>query len=442
MPATIPSKTGSATSSTTKACEGEIRISGYVWLLPRLVEALVPVLGAGESTIDVCSEAGSSVRSESESWATRSDTVPPLEMCDNSDRWSVEMLVKALIHGLRPAEVPVETRRMRHAESTIDGPLSDVLRECRTPLEHWSVAGSGSPSLETFMTRLTQSSASSPNWTLRSSTIGLGMALVVTSASGQFNEAEAIAFWEVSDESSQHQIDHGPWQELLDSHLSVHSEGPNLFDYAGLNSNMADRRKLGAYLDQLQRLDPRKYSRAEQKAYWINFYNALTVKIVSDHYPVKSIRDIRSKQWLAGLVFPGPWDDTYARVAGQDITLNNIEHGILRPIWVDNRVHYGVNCASYSCPNLLATAFTAENTEELLEAGARAYVNDTRGVDMVDEDFMVVSGIYDWFKEDFGGSEEGVLEHLRLYADGELAESLRKFEGAIDYDYDWNLNAR
>ena len=291
------------------------------------------------------------------------------------------------------------------------------------------------------MRQLTQQSPSPPKWGQRAGTIGLGMALAVTSASAQFNKAELIAFWDASDESNQQQIDHGPWQELLDAYLSSDSEGPNRFDYRGLNSNSADRRKLGTYLNNLQRLDPRKYSRAEQKAYWINFYNALTVKIVSDNFPVESIRDIRSKRWLAGLVFPGPWDDAYGKVAGQDITLNNIEHGILRPIWRDNRVHYGVNCASYSCPNLPTTVFSAENTEELLEAAARAYVNDPRGVDLVDEDFMVLSSVYDWFKEDFGGSEEGILEHLRLYAEGELAESLREFEGAIDYEYDWSLNA-
>ena len=290
------------------------------------------------------------------------------------------------------------------------------------------------------MRPLTQQPSFPQKWR-RTGMIGLGIALAVTSASAQFNDAKLIAIWDASDESNQEQIDHGPWQELLDAHLGADGEGPNRFDYRGLNSNSSDRRKLGAYLNRLQKLDPRKYSRAEQKAYWINLYNALTVKIVSDNYPVESIRDIRSKRWLAGLVFPGPWDDAYAKVAGQDISLNNIEHGILRPIWRDNRVHYGVNCASYSCPDLLTTAFTAGNTEELLDAGARAYVNDRRGVDLVDEDFMVISSVYDWFKEDFGGSEEGILEHLKLYAEGELAEELRDFEGAIDYDYDWSLNA-
>ena len=280
-----------------------------------------------------------------------------------------------------------------------------------------------------------------PAWLARTAVIGVALALTVTAASAQFNKAELIPFWDASDESSDQRVDHGPWQDLLDAHLRADSAGVSRFDYKGLKAASENLKKLGAYLRSLQNLDPRKLSRVEQKAYWLNFYNALTVKIVADNYPVESIRDIRSKRWLAGLVFPGPWDDVYAKVAGQDLTLNNIENGILRPIWDDNRVHYGVNCASFSCPNLASLAFTAENTEGLLESGARAYVNDPRGVDFVDEDFIVISSIYDWFEEDFGGSEEGVMEHLLRYAEDDLLEDLKAFEGAIDYEYDWTLNS-
>ena len=120
-----------------------------------------------------------------------------------------------------------------------------------------------------------------------------------------------------------------------------------------------------------------------------------------------TIRDIHE-----GVVpYTGPWDDVHARVAGEDLTLNHMEHGILRPIWQDERIHYAVNCAAYGCPHLLATAFTADNTEALLDAGARDYVNNPRGVDIVDEDFIVISSIYDWYTEDFGDTEESVKEH-------------------------------
>ena len=262
----------------------------------------------------------------------------------------------------------------------------------------------------------------------------LGAALLAAACGAP--EPEEIAGWDASDETSVERIDHSAWQDILDSHVAADPSGVNLVDYEGLAASAGDTAKLGGYLEFLQELDPRDYNRAEQMAYWINLYNALTVKVVLDGYPVETIRDIHE-----GVVpYTGPWDDLHARVAGEDLTLNHMEHGILRPIWQDRRIHYAVNCAAYGCPHLLDTVFTAANTEELLELGARDYVNNPRGVDVVDEDFVVISSIYDWYAEDFGDTEESVMEHLKEYAQGDLAEFLEGFEGAMEYDYDWSLN--
>ena len=264
----------------------------------------------------------------------------------------------------------------------------------------------------------------------------LGAALVAAACGAP--EPEEIEGWDASDESSTERIDHAAWQDLLDAHVAPDESGVNLVDYEALEADAEDAAKLAGYLDYLQGLDPRDYNRAEQMAYWINFYNALTVKVVLDAYPVDTIRDIHE-----GVVpYTGPWDDVHAHVAGEDLTLNHMEHGILRPIWQDERIHYAVNCAAYGCPHLLGTAFTAANTEQLLDAGARDYVNDPRGVDVVDEDFIVISSIYDWYAEDFGNTEETVMEHLIEYAEDDLAEFLRGFEGALEHDYDWSLNQR
>ena len=247
---------------------------------------------------------------------------------------------------------------------------------------------------------------------------------------------ERIASWDASDESNAERIDHDTWQDLLDAYVSTDSSGVNLVDYAALAANAADAGKLAGYLEYLEGFDPRDYSRAEQMAYWINFYNALTVKVVLDAYPVDTIRDIHE-----GMIpNTGPWEDVHATVAGRDLTLNDMEHGILRPIWRDKRIHYAVNCAAYGCPHLLATAFTAANTETLLEAGARDYVNNARGVDVVDDDFIVISSIYDWYGEDFGDTQASVFEHLGEYADEALAAQIKGFDGAMEYDYDWSLN--
>ena len=245
-----------------------------------------------------------------------------------------------------------------------------------------------------------------------------------------------LEFWNTSDEANTETIDHSAWQSLLTTYLSSHPSGVNRFDYAALKASAEDTAKLAGYLAHLQTHDPRAYARAEQKAYWINFYNALTVQVVVNAYPVDSIRDIH-ESWIP---LSGPWDDVHAQVADQELTLNNIEHGILRPIWRDNRIHYAVNCASYGCPNQSPTVFTAANTEELLDASARAYVNHPRGVDFVDDDFLVISSIYDWYVEDFGGNQASVLAHLIQHAEAGLAARLKDFAGSVDYEYDWSLN--
>ena len=259
------------------------------------------------------------------------------------------------------------------------------------------------------------------------------LALVVSCAGPSTDVA-----WDAHDPANPERLDHGEWQALLDAYLMTEDpSGVHLVDYAKLRANAADRARLGDYIDYLQGLDPRTYAKDVQMAYWINLYNAVTLRVVVDAYPVGSIKEIHE-----GLIpGTGPWRDIHASVAGHALTLDNIEHDILRPIWRDNRIHYGVNCASIGCPNLAAEAYTAENLERLLDQAARDYVNHPRGVTLRADGSAVVSSIYSWYREDFGDSEAGVLEHLRTYAGEDLAERLRGFGKSLDHDYDWSLNA-
>ncbi|MXW56366.1 MAG: DUF547 domain-containing protein [Gemmatimonadales bacterium] len=244
--------------------------------------------------------------------------------------------------------------------------------------------------------------------------------------------------WDEHDPANTARLDHGEWQALLDAYLITDDpSGVTLVDYAKLRANAADRARLAGYIDYLQGLDPRQYAKDVQMAYWINLYNAVTLRVIVDEYPVESIKDIHE-----GLIpATGPWRDIHASVAGHPLTLDNIEHDILRPIWRDARIHYGVNCASIGCPNLAPEPYTAENLERLLDQAARDYVNHPRGVTLRGQASGVVSSIYFWYQEDFGDSEAGVLEHLRKYAEGDLAEQLRDFDGSLDHEYDWSLNA-
>jgi len=240
--------------------------------------------------------------------------------------------------------------------------------------------------------------------------------------------------WEAHDPASRITVDHAVWDRLLRTHVRAHADGVSRFDYAGLQAT--DRAALDGYVAALSATPVSTLNRNEQFAYWINFYNALTIQVVVGHYPVDSIRDIDISP---GLFASGPWGKKLVAVEGETLSLDDIEHRILRPIWRDPRIHYGVNCASIGCPNLIATAYTAENMDSLLTENARAYVNHPRGA-VVEDGALTVSKIYSWFDEDFGGNEAGVIAHLRDYAGPELLARLRDIDDVADYEYDWALN--
>ncbi|HXG28089.1 MAG TPA: DUF547 domain-containing protein [Nevskiales bacterium] len=247
--------------------------------------------------------------------------------------------------------------------------------------------------------------------------------------------AEAWARWAAHDDSATLSLDHGAWDGLLERYVvTTAADGIHRVRYAAFTP--ADKAALADYLQRLQAVRISAYPRAEQKAYWINLYNAATLKLVLDHYPVVSITRINISP---GLFARGPWGKKLLTVEGEAVSLDDIEHRILRPLWQDPLVHYGVNCASLGCPNLAAEAYTAQNTTRLLESGARAYVNHPRGVRVADGRLWV-SSIYVWFMSDFGGSDAGVVMHLRRWADPALAARLRDLRRIDGHDYDWALN--
>ncbi len=215
---------------------------------------------------------------------------------------------------------------------------------------------------------------------------------------------------------------------------AAHPSGIARVRYAAVTA--ADRQVLQDYVTTLQGVSISTYTRNEQQAYWVNLYNAFTVLLILQHGPVASIRDIRLSE---SLFAHGPWETKALRIEGEEVSLDDIEHRILRPIWRDNRLHYALNCASLGCPNLAATAYTPATMESLLEAGARAYINHPRGV-RLERDQLYVASIYVWFQDDFGGTTTGVLEHLQRYAQEPLAGQLRQYRGSLKHTYDWQLN--
>ena len=241
--------------------------------------------------------------------------------------------------------------------------------------------------------------------------------------------------WEAHDPASTQTVDHAPWGKFLKTYVKPGGDGANRVAYGTVNE--ADKKSLHDYLASLRKVNVASLSRNEQLAYWINLYNALTVRVVVHFYPVDSIQDIN----LTGGLFGGggPWDKDLIRIDGEMISLNDIEHRILRPIWRDPRLHYAVNCASVGCPNLAATPYTAETVNAMLNQAASDYVNSPRGVRHT-SDGLVLSKIYAWFSEDFGSSETMVLDHIARHASSDTEVKIMRSTNIAAYEYDWSLN--
>lgn len=274
---------------------------------------------------------------------------------------------------------------------------------------------------------------------IRRKFIALSLIVILSSGFGSIERlfapnSELLPYWETHNTGDTRTIDHDAWDRLLTSYLIVDEIGPNLFRYGDVT--VEDRAALKRYLSFLQAQPVTQFNRSEQFAYWVNFYNALTIDVILDHYPVVSIRDIDTSP---GFLADGPWGKELVVVEGRSLSLNDIEHRILRPIWRDPRIHYVVNCASIGCPDLQPRAYRAGRLEADLDAAARAYVNDPRGVS-VEHEWISVSRIYDWFIGDFGGNEGHVRNHLLKYAAPELAKKIKRHGQLNDVHYDWNLN--
>ncbi len=268
----------------------------------------------------------------------------------------------------------------------------------------------------------------------RRSLILSGALLLVQCEALAAPRAELWPRWQQHDAGTTARIDHAAWERFLRKHLRPGGDGINRLAYGTIGA--ADRDALAFYIDTLAATPISGFAQAEQFAFWINLYNAVTVRTVLAHYPVRSIRDIDISP---GLFAIGPWRKKLVAVEGEALSLDDIEHRILRPIWRDPRIHYAVNCAALGCPNLQPEPFTGANAGLLLEHAAPDYINHRRGA-AVEGGRLVVSSIYDWYQADFSGSERGVIEHLRRYARPPLAQALVGISTISATRYDWALN--
>ena len=227
-------------------------------------------------------------------------------------------------------------------------------------------------------------------------------------------------------ESTSQPVSHELFNQLLQKHVSEDGR----VSYTGF---IADSVKLKAYLKLLSASHPNDtWTEKERLAYWINAYNAFTIQLILNHWPLESIKDIGSRIQLPFI--NSPWDIKFIRIEDMEYDLNNIEHSILRKEFKEPRIHFAIVCASYSCPRLLNQAFVADKLESQLEAQARDFINDPRK-NQLSAKRIGLSKIFSWFQGDF--TDEGsLIQFLNNYANITIAE-----DAEIAYrEYDWQLN--
>lgn len=216
---------------------------------------------------------------------------------------------------------------------------------------------------------------------------------------------------------AQESFDHSIWDRALLLNTTTNGK----VNYDGF---MKDSSLLYSYFAKLSENPPKEtWSINEKLAYWINAYNAYTIKLIIDSYPIKSIKDIDS-----------PWKKEFFKIDGEWYSLNDLEHKILRKL-NDPRIHFAINCASFSCPIVWNKAFTGDNVGEALETLTKKFINDPLR-NKITKDEVKVSKIFLWYKKDFKVDGGNVVDFINKYSDIKIDEQSKK--GYMDYD--WSLN--
>lgn len=221
-------------------------------------------------------------------------------------------------------------------------------------------------------------------------------------------------------------INHERWDQLVKKHV----KDDGFVDYKGF---IRDSVELNRYLDQLSAVHPddKSWSRNEQMAYWINAYNAFTIRLIVRNYPVESIKDIKK-----GIAFVNSvWDIKFIKIQGFTYDLNNIEHNILRPVFKDARVHAAINCASYSCPRLRQEAYTPEKLDSQLEDAMKKFLADPLR-NKITAEKAEISEIFKWFKGDFDRDAGSLITFINKFSAQKITDKTE-----LKYlNYNWTLN--
>ena len=204
--------------------------------------------------------------------------------------------------------------------------------------------------------------------------------------------------------------------------LSRIVDANGMVDYQAAKSDVEFKEVIELYSSQHP---DASWSREEAMAFWINVYNVFTIKLITDNLPLKSIKDIGE-----------PWDIKFIELQGKSYSLNQVEHEILRPKYKDPRIHFAVNCASFSCPKIPAYPITAENLNAQLDKLSSDFLADTDR-NKIASSKVEISQIFTWFESDFGG-KSGVINFINKHGEVTVNENA----SVIYQEYDWSLNAQ
>ena len=232
--------------------------------------------------------------------------------------------------------------------------------------------------------------------------------------------------WDDGDESFDHEV----YEELLQAHVDSES---GTVDYAALQQ---EEEKLDSYLSAIADVDVSTLPKNEQLALLINAYNAYTLKLIAENYPLDSIRDISS-----------PWTTERYEVGGHTLSLDGIEHNLIRPLFLDPRIHFAVNCAAIDCPHLAEFAFTGDKIDEQLRERTEAILSNEKFL-RVENDILHLPKVMDWYSDDFlsesfQGHASTLPEYVAPFTTDEVRQFIENHDGDPPtrfLDYDWGLN--
>jgi len=246
-----------------------------------------------------------------------------------------------------------------------------------------------------------------------------------------------ILFWGIFLTTSYAQNNHGLFTEILEDHVK-----DGLVNYKGL----CEDARLSGYLQKLSLTNPSVLSENDGMAFWINAYNAYTLELICEHYPVKSINDIHTGGLILGSAFgKTAWDKPFIIIHGQSYTLNHIEHKILRPQYKDVRIHFAIVCAAKSCPPLRNEAYEGHALDQQLNDQAQIFLTEKKDLNSFDlnQKTANLSSIFKWFMVDFGGNHVELLNYVSQFLPDDIALALKQSPSSwrIKFNkYDWSLN--